>query len=105
MLDTKRGSKMNTEIPNTAFQQFGGYRAMSMIGGSPLIIDQFTLRITWKAKAVNSARMLTIRLEPSDTYTVTFFTLHGKVIQTFENIYADQLRDIFEYHTQLFLSF
>jgi hypothetical protein len=95
---------MNTEIPTTAFNQFGGNRAMSMIGGRPLATDEFTLRIKWAAKAANGARLLTIRLDPCDTYTLTFLTLGGKVITTLADIYAEDLRRVFEMHTGLYLS-
>lgn len=95
---------MDTTIPTIAFQQFGGNRAMAMIGGRPSVIDERTLRIKWAAKAANGARMLTIRLDPSDTYTVTFYTLGGKVVRAFDDIYAEQLGLVFEHNTGLYLS-
>ena len=41
----------------------------------------------------------------SDTYSVTFYTTRGNPIASFTNVYADDLKDLFEHQTGLFLSF
>lgn len=95
---------MPSEIATTIYRQFGGHRAMAMIGGKVTSMDETTLRIKWAAPAVNGARMLTIRLDPSDTYTLTFYRLGGKTLTVLDDIYADDMRRVFEMHTGLRLS-
>ena len=67
-------------------------------------MDETTMRVKWAAKAANGARLVAIKLMPSDTYTVTFMTLGGKTISVLEDIYAEQLRFAFEHNTGLYLS-
>ncbi len=102
---------MNTK---EAFLQFGGARAMLMIGGTATQMGtDGHLWIRFKARAKNGANHVKISLAADDTYTVEFTaqrnwsntlrrseTTKGK----FEGIYADQLRELFERETGLYLS-
>lgn len=91
------------ENADTTLQQLGGKRALMMIGGSAMK-DGTTLILKWKATAKNKARGLRVELDPSDTYNMIFTTLSGKEIKRFDGVYADQLKEIFERETALYLS-
>lgn len=96
---------MNQAIVMETLKQFGGNVAMAMIGGKPMIKDEYTLVIQWKCQAENKAKKVEIRLTPMDEYEVTFYTLSGKEISKFDGIYADGLQNLFEEQTKLYLHF
>lgn len=96
---------MNQAIVMTILNQFGGNVAMAMIGGKPMIKDEYTLVIQWKCQAENKAKKVEINLTPMDEYTVTFQTVHGRVVSKFEGIQADGLQELFEDQTKLYLHF
>lgn len=58
--------------------------------------------------ASNKANYIKITLTPADVYDVEFGRIWGmdyKVISTHEGMYFDQLRELFETETGLYLSF
>lgn len=78
---------------------------MAMIGGIP-VSDGPALHIRFKAKATNTANWFIIKLNGMDTYDVSFIRVWGskrKVIKEYPGIYCDQLREIFEKDTGLYL--
>jgi hypothetical protein len=87
-------------------QQFGGGRAMAMIGGKDILVDGKTLQFGFKAKAKNGANKVLITLEASDTYTVEFWSVRGmksRLIKSFDDVYAESLAELFEGETGLYL--
>jgi hypothetical protein len=89
------------------FNQFGGGRAMLMIGGQAIDAGGEHLLVMFKAKAKNRANRVSIKLEASDTYTVEFWYERSYAHTTrsiHSNVYADQLRELFERETGLYLS-
>jgi hypothetical protein len=96
---------MNQDIVMTILNQFGGNMAMAMIGGKPMIKDEYTLVIQWKCQAENGAKKVEIRLTPMDEYEVTFFTIHGREVSKFDGVYAEDLQNLFEGQTKLYLHF
>ena len=94
--------------PQVTFEQFGGRRAMVMIGGTPTVWGAGGLTpelgIRFKARAKNGAKEVRISLAGDDTYTVVFTSARGNVKGKFEGIYCDQLRELFERETGLYLS-
>ena len=97
---------MDKTIANTILQQLGGPMFVALTGAHDMTTDGRSLSIRFKGSKV--ANHLAITLEPSDTYTVTFSRIgRGGVTVTSEDhdVYADMLRDIFEYHTGLYVSF
>jgi len=109
------------EIANTILQQMGGYgKLKAMIGIYNLLAIDDGLRFDFKgSKKVNR---VTIELTPDDLYNVSFYKIPGfpkKVhnidkyfekldqcnipITKFDGIYCDQLIDIFEATTGLYL--
>jgi hypothetical protein len=98
---------MNT-VTKTIYEQFGGYRAMTMIGGSVVYDNEkSSITVAFKAKAFNKSNKAVIRLEADDTYTVQFWRITASksvMISELEMVYADQLKDVFEEATRLRLS-
>jgi hypothetical protein len=61
-------------------------------------IDSLRFRIPQSKHGINK---VLIRLEPSDTYTMVF--CQGcEIVSSFEDVYFDQLQDIFERETGLY---
>ncbi len=109
MVDAKA---VSGEIVN----QLGGNRAMSMIGTKKLVFSQngndVTLNIHFaaKAKKVNgkSPNIFQVTyVHVSDLYTIAFLRIHGTnltTLETTENVFCDQLVEMFETTTGLYLS-
>jgi len=95
-------------VTKTIYEQFGGFRAMSMIGGSVVYDNEkSSITVVFKAKAFNKANKVTIQLQADDTYTVQFWNIRGikaVMISELEMVYANQLQDVFEEATRLRLS-
>jgi hypothetical protein len=97
-------------VANTILEQLGGRRFVVMTGARDLVGD--TRKLMFKIpRAKDGINHITIALEPSDTYTVTFqkYTfgragLKVKTISTHEDIYCDMLRDVFTRATGLYTS-
>ena len=86
--------------------QLGGPRAITMIGAKDILVDSKLLQFGFKAKATNGANKVRITLDPTDTYAVEFWKVRGtsaKKISKHEEIYADNLRPLFERETGLYL--
>lgn len=88
-------------------RQLGGFgRLKTFVGAKDFVSDGNTLRFRFKGSKV--ATHLSITLNSLDTYDLKFLKVWGKDVKTvkeFENIYADQLVEIFEETTGLYLSF
>lgn len=94
------------ETAATILSQFGGMRALSMIGGMCLY-DQKSITIPFKAKSTNKSNRLVIKLEADDTYTMEFWSCRGIKAdkkESFDMVYCDQLQEVFESRTGLYLS-
>jgi hypothetical protein len=94
------------QVAQTILQQLGGRRFLAMTGAKFLVGgDNFLMFKLPRAKdGINKVR---ITLNASDTYDLDFFRLRGtKVSQVahVEDIYNDQLQEIFTQHTGLYTS-
>ena len=83
--------------------QLGGGRFIAMTGAKDFFIGPkgMVFKIGRNSKSVNYVR---INLNSMDTYDIEFiFTRAGKdkIKSTAKGVYADQLRDTFEQHTNL----
>lgn len=92
-------------VPNAIFAQLGGPRFSLMVGARDLVgaPDALTFKIGRGAKdGINAVRIV---LDPSDTYTVTFFKMgraprfQATEVATVEGVYADSLREVFTNRT------
>lgn len=96
-------------VANTIAAQLGhslGRLAM-MIGAKHFVGSDNSLTFRFAARARNGSNTLRVTLDPSDTYTVEFLSLRGssrKVKGSFSDIYAEDLKPLFERETGLYLS-
>ena len=102
----------NQEIANTTLSQMGGRRFQMMTGAQASHADGVLNILLPRGKAKDKINVVTITLDPSDTYTVTFEARWYRIktgfgqrtIATVENVYCDQLQDIFTEYTGLYTS-
>ena len=103
---TQRG-KFYMKPYQIALQQFGGNRAMCMIGGQYLVHEGDN-KLSFRFKMSRFANHLVIEYLPGiDLYKLQFGKVgrsEYKIIEVFEGIYCDQLKEIFERKTGLYLS-
>lgn len=93
------------KVANEIYRQLGGNKASAMIGIKDLVGAPRALQFGWKVRgAKNQANKVVIVLDPSDTYTVKFYSVRGgKFTERGEygNVYNDMLVDVFESATGL----
>lgn len=99
----------NVEIANTIVEQLGRStaRMSMMIGAHTFTAGESSLTFKFKARAKNGSNCVRVTLDPSDTYTVEFISIRGASIKTkgsFEGMYAEDLKSLFERETGLYLS-
>lgn len=98
---------MNTTT-KTIYEQFGGSRAMAMVGGTCVYDNEkSSIAVAFRAKAFNKANKVIIQLQADDTYTMAFWRITASknvMISELEMVYAEQLRDMLEEATRLRLS-
>lgn len=96
-------------IIETISQQIGGGKALAMTGGS-FIADTSKCRLIFKFKGSKKANQVYITyLEGADLYEMKFIKyspskMTVKEIETFDNVYAEDLISLFESTTGLYLS-
>jgi predicted RNA-binding protein YlqC (UPF0109 family) len=96
-------------VADTIWAQMGGSKAGAMIGVKHLVGSGNALNVRYAARAKNGANHVKIELDPSDTYTVTFYKigkggLNVQEIKSVSMVYADSLRSLFTAETGLYLS-
>ena len=99
--------KINLEVPFTILEQLGGKRFILRTGSSHFITETNSLTMNL-AKNKSGASILSITLNANDTYTMRFFKNpaqeHGNEIEIYQDVYCDQLQEIFEAVTGIDLS-
>lgn len=109
--------KMNTsntaqQVSTTILNQLGGRKFLAMTGSKNLAYgtnengnDMLSMHLT---RNQSKAKYLTITLMPSDTYCVEFTKADRAfnliTVQKFDNVYAEDLQDIFTAVTGLYTS-
>lgn len=99
----------DTTVANTILEQLGGRRFVAMTGAKYLLADKnalvFQLPRAFAKDGINAVRIV---LDPSDTYTVEFKKIgtarsgyRCTVVKSLENVYADQLQEVFSSATGL----
>lgn len=93
---------MTNQVATTILQQLGGNKFIAMTGAKNFLgsKDALSFRIPTR-KGPNALR---ITLAPSDTYEVKAFRIRGTrcdVIDIRDDIYAENLREVFERMTGL----
>lgn len=104
-------TKRDMEIAGVILQQLGGRGFTAMTGARNYTAISnglaFRLPARFASKGINSVRIV---LTPMDVYSVEFwkigpapkFTRH--LVSSFDNVYNDNLRELFERETGLYLS-
>jgi hypothetical protein len=99
---------MSNQIANTILQQLGGSKISSFIGVKQFVEIKNGLQVRWTAKAKNKSNLVTISLNGNDLYDVRFYNIRGVNITIKSehiDMYCDQLIDLFETETGLYLHF
>jgi ppGpp synthetase/RelA/SpoT-type nucleotidyltranferase len=106
----RKGRKDNPEdlsVANEILRQLGGAgRLTAMIGARNFVGGPNELQFKWAAKAKNGANTVSIHLDPSDTYTVSFYSVRGastKEKKGYTDVYNSELVGLFERETGLYL--
>ena len=103
-----RNPASDVEIANLIVSQLGGHSKLrAMIGAKDFCADTKALIFKWMDGNARQGNAVKIKLEASDTYTVTFWYRRGlevREVAKFDDIYADQLIEVFERQTGLKLS-
>ena len=93
-------------VAKTILSQLGGGVFLCMTGAKSITHgeDSLTFRLPGSNFCKSNINLVSVKLEPSDTYTVTFARLRGtayKEVVTVNDVYADNLRQVFTEHTGL----
>jgi len=80
--------------------QLGGRRLIVMTGSKDFVKGKNFLRFRLP-RANKGIRIVKIKLNSMDTYDITFMRLNGKVVKSVDDIYFDQLPEVFERNTGL----
>lgn len=90
-------------VAGTILEQLGGHRFQTMTGARDFVSDHH--RLSFRVpRAKNGINHITIALEESDTYTLTFARLRGLTfteVCKVSAIYVDRLRTVFTEYTGL----
>ena len=103
-------SAASLEVANNILAQLGGHRFVVMTGATQVYGSADALQFALPARSAKGIAKVRIVLDPSDTYTVTFYKKTRDRFAPFAAVaelgmvYADQLREIFEAHTGLYTS-
>ena len=96
-------SHSTPRIADVILEQLGGSRFLQMTGASHLVAGDRALHMRLPRNA-SGANFLSIELEPSDTYRITFAKLRNVTIREVyvaDRVHVDELRPIFEKVTNL----
>lgn len=101
-------SSTDLTVANTILAQLGGSgRLSAMIGAHNFGGTNDSLQLKFRARAKNASNTVKVRLEADDTYTVEFWACRGvsaRKVSEKSDVYADNLRAVFEHETGLYLS-
>jgi hypothetical protein len=98
---------MTMQVANTILSQLGGNRFLAMTGARDLMGSENSLTMRLPRGAKSGITHIRVTLDPSDTYTVKAMKFNKRALQmtdiaTQDDVYADNLRDIFEAMTGLY---
>ena len=86
-------------------RQLGGRMFNVMIGRFHMSATKTSITVGFKARALKKIKYVRVELTPADTYTVEFMKIQGfemKIVSRHEDIYCDQLKELFERNTGLY---
>jgi len=84
-------------------EQLGGIgRIRAMLGATVIMDEGDGLKIRWPSRTPSKGNCVIVRLCPSDTYEVTFWSIRNldcKVVAQVSDVYAEDLVRVFEGQT------
>jgi hypothetical protein len=87
----------------TILEQLGGRRFIAMTGAKQFIKWDAKKMITFKIpKGKDGIRFIMITLNGKDLYDMEFQTLSGRTVKKVNDVYNDQLQEIFTENTGLY---
>ena len=99
----------NAEIPTTILQQLGGHgRLNAFLGIKSYTHTEDSLSFRFKARGLKGINAVKVQLDPMDTYNVTFQRVSkngAKIVAETTDVYCDELVDLVERTTGLYLHF
>lgn len=113
-MNTQTNTDYSKEIATNIFNQLGGKRFLLFTGSKNLVRDENWLRMDLAKNKINANRMK-ITLNGLDLYDVEFYSMRRdrkspdgfRITEKakYENVYFDQLQDIFTEATGLYTRF
>ncbi len=97
-------SKSEQSIASTILDQLGGTQFIAMTGAKNILNLGNGFQFGLPGKLKQGINKVIIILEPTDTYSVAFWKIHGvnmKQIKAVDMVYADSLRRVFTETTGL----
>jgi hypothetical protein len=92
-------------VAETILAQLGGARFVAMTGAKHLCGNANGLSFKLPAHfAKDGINVVLVVLDPSDTYTLTFYKKRGlkcTTVEVVDNVHADSIRAVFTSHTGL----
>jgi hypothetical protein len=101
LVSVLKESSMN--VAQTILQQLGGRRFLAMTGAKFMVGDKQSLMFALP-KCKDGINKVRVSLNASDTYDLDFFRLRGTQVTQIarvEDVYNDQLQEIFTQYTGL----
>ena len=99
---------VSQEVAQAIYSQMGGGEFRRMTGAQVMHSSGVLLITLKRGMAKNRANHCSIELAPSDTYTMTFSSrgrrkgqFYDREISRHEDLYCDQIREVFERETGL----
>lgn len=88
-------------------QQLGGAGRLAAMVGAKITYDNKNQNVGIRFKGSTKANYVRITLNGKDLYDMEFLKIRGtsfKTVQTYNDVYGDQLKELFEKFTGLYLS-
>jgi hypothetical protein len=100
----RKNSNEAKQIADTILLQLGGYgKLKAMIGADNFAHDKDG-SLSFRFKGSRKFKNCKIKLNGNDLYDIEFYSQRGEVVESREDIYAEDLKRIFEKTTGLYLS-
>jgi hypothetical protein len=98
------GDEMN-QVAQTIIDQLGGAGKLTAMTGAHSFLD-LNDGVQFQFKGSRKANCMIVKLDPSDTYAVEFWRTgkNMKCVLGIVNVYAEDLKPLFERTTGLYLS-
>src|ERR1039458_2411264 len=100
---------LDIQVAQTILNQLGGAQFAALTGARNFVSGADFLQFSLPSGAKSHINKVRITLDPSDTYTVEFFNLNLRaglcsLVSERSDIYCDNLQDLFESETGLYVT-